>query len=581
MNVAEHNGRFGRLLAEMLAAVGLCRVVASPGSRNTPLLLGFHSCAAIDLTMILDERVAGFMALGLARAGQRAVGLLCTSGSAGAHYLPAIMEARHSRVPLVVITADRPPELQGCGAPQTAEQRGLFAAQVKLGLDLPPPDAAFSPHWLRSRIARAVGVATSGPPGPVHINMQFREPLWQPGIEVGTDSPSPARILRPSLELNRQETARLADALCKEPRGVVVCGPRHARDDFAVHVARLAECLGWPLLADPASQARWSGAAANSLVTTYDALLRDPGFTEVYRPSCVLRFGQPPTSKALNAWLERYGRDRTVLVDSGAEWRDPSHGANTLVVAEAGPLCRALHTEVCGHPSRETSWLHDWKQADAVVAGALAAASSHGFWEGAICRTVTEALPQGSILHIGSSMPIRDLDTFAPALPTQLPVFANRGLNGIDGTLSTALGEGMAQAGPILALCGDLAFLHDIAGLLTAQQLEATLTVVVINNHGGGIFENLAIGEHPKALELFVTPQAADLQGLCRAVGADYTLTQTTAELSEFVSQAPSGLRVAEAKVCRESSRTERRRALAEASEALHHSSVLSCSLRS
>lgn len=518
------NARHAGSLVSALVASGLERAVLSPGSRNTPLVLAFREALGARAVVVVDERSAGFVALGMARGGGAPVALVCTSGSAGANYAPAVVEAGASRLPLVVLTADRPPELHDCGAGQTMDQQHLFGRHMRFFQDLGAPAVGVDPAWLRRVATRAVD-RTRGPlAGPVHLNVPFREPLWSPTAPASdAPSPPPADILRGRPSLSAEQLDTVAAALRAARRGAIVCGPvtgvpePHAVDA----IRRLAAALDWPLIADPVSGLRFGRAEGAHVIATADALLRDPDFAEAHAPDCVLRFGAAPTSKPTFQWLGRHAADTAILVDLEGAWHDPTGAARMVVAADVAGLCDALLPRIAGGQPEE-GWTDRWVHADARARAHLDAACAEGPpWEGAIARRVVDALPAGALLHVASSMPIRDLDGFAPALEKPLEVTANRGVNGIDGTLSTAVGEAIATARPTCVLCGDLAALHDVGGLHTAVALGARLTVVVVDNGGGGIFGFLPIADHPTSFESgFVTPQHTDATLYAEAAGA-------------------------------------------------------------
>lgn len=509
-------------------------VVLSPGSRSTPLALAFDACPAATVHVVLDERAAGFVALGIGRATGLPAVLLCTSGSAGAHYLPAVIEARQARVPLFALTADRPAELQTCGAPQTIAQARLFGEHVRFHMELPVPDASLDMRWLRNAIAQA-RARTLEPAGPVHVNAPFREPLWEPGL-LPPESLAPAKVRHGTRCLSESDVAALAGEL--SPRGLIVLGPRAPStvDARALGAAalELAFTRGWPVIADAASGVRFGEP---DVIASAEAIVRHAPTAEALAPSIVLRIGMLPTSKVLAGWL---ARQRTILIDPDGEWHDPHGAADALIIAEPKGLCEALAVEA----ERDASWLRAWRRAETRAAHALASVCSEPDWEGAVARAVVEALPEGTQLHLGSSMPIRDVDAFAPACARRIDVHVNRGANGIDGTIATALGEALAK-GPTVALVGDLTFVHDLDGLAALGELRAPLTIVVVHNGGGGIFRFLPIARHATAFErLFATPQRADLSALCRAFDIPHRLIEPQRVGEALHTSGPSVLEV-------------------------------------
>ena len=554
-------------LVRALLSLGLSRAVLCPGSRNTPLMLALDAHPEISTDVVLDERVAGFVALGAARVSGRAVALICTSGSAGGHFLPAVMEAAESGVPLLLITADRPRSLQACGAPQTTRQGDLFGAHARWSFDLGTPDSAIDDTgWVASIASLAWMRAHGGHPGPVHLNAPFRKPLWQrrtstEGLSERPLRPAPKVLMgRPSLDDAAVDA--LASELSSATRGVIVCGPSDGAQGLEGRLRRtealvaLSTALGWPVLAEPTSQLRFLDPLPLGLVTCADAILRGASTAPELRPELVLRFGAAPTSKATGEWLASLPASTQVLtVDDVARVRDPQHATTTLIIHDQADLCARLAARIEASAS-PTSWGEGWRRAEALAQGALTASvEGEALWEGSIARVLLRRLPAGVLLHVGNSMPIRDLDTFGGSLCRDIPVLFNRGLNGIDGTIATAIGE--ARAAPerrLVVWLGDLSARHDLSGFATAAELGVSLTVLIINNDGGGIFEYLPIAQHPDAFErCFLTPQRSDLGIFCQSIGARHDRVRDLRGLTSALDVALSapGLRVIEALVDR------------------------------
>lgn len=510
IETATANAQAAAHLVAGLVDAGVRAAVISPGSRNTPLVLALAAHPKITAHSVVDERVAGFLALGLARASDRPVALSCTSGSAGAHYLPAVIEAWHARVPLVVITADRPPELHGCGAPQTIDQRRLFGGFVHQSRDLPPPASDLAPDWLRAAALDATRCACRRR-GPVHLNAAFREPLWLPGVTV---APLAARALADTDPGSPPIPEAIANRVAQARRGVIIAGPD------APPLVPLAQALGWPLIAEAAA-----GHPNPGRITTADALLRGP-FAR-HRPDLVLRFGLTPTGKSCNRWL---ADAPTLLIDPAGDRHDPSF---TATVIEADPA-RFASTLATLTTTPDPDWLSRWQAAETRARAVLDRANATGLWGGSIAAALVAAQPHA--LHAGNSMAVRDLD-----LAAQLPprVFTSRGTNGIDGTIATATGEAFATPGPFAALLGDLSALHDIGGLLHAATLDLPLTLVIADNGGGGIFEYLPIAAHGADFERwFLTPRPTRFDALCAAAGARYTEVADAAKLAPALAEA-------------------------------------------
>ncbi|MDF1667744.1 MAG: 2-succinyl-5-enolpyruvyl-6-hydroxy-3-cyclohexene-1-carboxylic-acid synthase, partial [Planctomycetota bacterium] len=500
-SVPQLNLEMAQILAQGLAAQGARHAVMSPGSRNTPLVLAFSQHPNITLHTILDERSAGFFALGLARVTGQITTLFCTSGSAGAHYLPAFIEAKASSIPLLAITADRPPDSQYSGDWQTIDQQKLFGTHARHFEDLGIP----SPKNNRRApqvIARAVDRALH-PRGPVHLNAPFEKPLWD-GLENPSE-PLQTRvtpILRANASLGEDLINSLLPRLMKHPQGVISVGhgvPQNS--EFRAAITELARILSWPILAEGASGLRFGPHDRSQILSSYDSFMRSESFQ--FKAKTVLRFGQTPCSKPLMAWHNRLAADALILVDPEARWHDPEHRASTVVACDPTALCLALNSALEAQSDRR--WLNQWTELEKACQSQLREALSDNdvpLWEGPIASQICERLPENSLLHVANSMPIRDVDSFAEGRDQALQVFVNRGANGIDGTIATALGEATAwDDGAKVLVIGDLAFLHDIGSLMTAKTLGTSLTIVVINNSGGGIFGFLPIAKHSSCFE--------------------------------------------------------------------------------
>lgn len=523
---------FAATLVDEWVRGGVRHAVVSPGSRSTPLALALAADTRLALHVHLDERSAAFVALGVGLATGVPAVLLCTSGTAAANLHPAVVEAHQARVPLLVCTADRPPELQGFGAPQTIDQTRLFGASVRWFAEPGPADPSHAGTW-RSLAARALAEATGAPPGPVHLNLGFRDPLVaEPGpLPAGRPDGRPWHVRAAPSEPDLDTAEALAGALAGR-RGVLVAGA--GADDDAPAVAALAEALGWPVLADPRSGCRVPGAAT---VAAADALLRHRPFADAHRPDVVLRLGAPPASKVVGEWVRDSGADHVVVERDGA-WLDPDRLACELVAgrpgAWAGALADALGTTA---PVADGAWMGSWASAEAAAQQVFDLHLGGGqVSDPAIARAVAAALPPGSTLVVSSSMPVRDLEWYA-APREGLRVLANRGANGIDGVTSTAVGVATA-GGPTALLTGDLAFLHDANGLLRVADRGVDLTVVVVDNRGGAIFSFLpqrALLPHDRFEELFGTPQDVSLSALAEVHAVAATTIGGLAELAPAV----------------------------------------------
>ena len=540
---------FARVLVDELVRCGLTDAVIAPGSRSAALAMALHADERVRLHVRIDERSAAFLALGLAKSSGRPAVVVCTSGTAAANFHPAVLEAHESRVPLLVLTADRPPELRGTGANQTVDQIKLYGQAVRWFCEVGVPEGrpGMTAYW-RATACRAWAEATGGPAGPVHLNLAFREPLTPEADEEGFPEPLDGRPGGvPWVALSTGQPALddaalndLAAELAGAERGLLVAGD----GPDAGPLVAVAERLGWPVLAEPTSGAR-RGPHAIALGAL---LAQTPAFAEAHAPDLILRSGRPQLSRPVSALIGRQVA-RQLLVDPDGAWLDPGRAVSRVVRADAATLSRALLGLLPERAAGE--WLEGWRSADARARDAVdRLLDGDGLSEPQVARDVAAALPEGATLVVGSSMPIRDLDqTMAPRADVR--VLANRGASGIDGFVSTAVGVALASRGPTVALCGDLSFLHDVNGLLGAG---ADLTLVVVNNDGGGIFSFLPQARHPEGFErLFATPHGADLAGVATAYGAAHRLIQQPGELTHTIGDAAvtNGVRVLEVRTDR------------------------------
>ena len=524
MSEARHasSGLPAALVDEWVRA-GVTDVFISPGARSTPITI---ACShRLRVHMVLDERSAGFRALGFGLGAGRPAVAVCTSGTAAAHYSAAVREADESAVPLIVCTADRPPELHDTGAPQAMDQHRLYGAAVRWFFDPGPPDdhPAAGRLW-RSMGARSVAEATGRRPGPVHLNLPFREPFLAEApapVPPGRDDDRPWTEVVPATVTTPPR--RLAAAVGSIRRGVIVAGQGAGVD--AATVAAFSTATGWPVLADVLSNVRTAGTVA-----TFDALIRASSWAAGHRPDVVVRLGRPPTSKRLERFVADV--DETVMITPRAPWADPTR-ANTLVV-EGEP--ETLLQSLTDGTDRRGEWYDRWVDADRIarrtiddVLDGLAPMS-----EPRIARDFAAALPDGARAVLASSMPVRDVDAFARPR-SGVEWFANRGINGIDGTLSTALGIAATSGAPVAVLEGDQALLHDLTALIGLADSDADLTAVVVDNDGGGIFSFLPHRGLDQFERLFSTPHGTDLAAVIRGFGLPVTEVDEAGDVAAAV----------------------------------------------
>ncbi|MCA2223719.1 2-succinyl-5-enolpyruvyl-6-hydroxy-3-cyclohexene-1-carboxylic-acid synthase [Nonomuraea aurantiaca] len=521
------------VLVDELVRCGLTDVVLAPGSRSAPLALALHAESRVRLHVRIDERSASFLALGLARRAERPVALICSSGTAAANFHPAVVEASESGVPLLVLTADRPPELRGTGANQTIDQIKLYGSAVRWFAEVGvPEDRPGQVAYWRSLACRAYQRA-SGPaaPGPVHLNLAFREPLipdgdtsWCESLDGDANGPwVRARVAPPPIALHIPPTRR----------GVLVVGDGAANVRRYVAAAGMA---GWPVISEPNGGGRYGDHA----VSTYHYLLGTPEFADAHRPDVVVTLGRPGLSRPLLSWLRRAGEHIVVATDLD-RWPDPTRSATQVAQAVEIPVA-----------SGDDTWLHAWRQADQAARSAIdEVLDASGTSEPRLARDLVDAMPNGALLFCGSSMPIRDLDQ-AMRPRRGLRLLANRGASGIDGLVSSAMGAALAHNGPSYALMGDLSFLHDQNGLILGpREPRPDLCLVVVNNDGGGIFSLLPQAAVRDPFErVFGTPHGVDLGYVAASTGTPYQLVEDLSDLPKAL--RGEGLRLVEVRTDRE-----------------------------
>jgi len=543
---------------EALRSSGVEHVVVSPGSRSTPLAVVAQRTPGLRTWLELDERAAAFFALGLAKASGRAALLVCTSGTAAANYLPAIVEAHYSRVPLLVATADRPPELRDWGAGQTIDQLDLYGRYPRWAVEVPIPEAGERARRYAVQLAgRAVDTATRVPAGVVHLNWPLREPLApRPGALAAISSASTTplsplsrpRYTRARSVADRADVLELVDLARTRERGVLCCGPMDCDPALRRAIADFSSAAGWPVLADPASNLRSEVAPGRApLIDRGDVLTRTQAFRERMKPEVVLRIGDTPVSKAQRLWIESAEPASIYWLDEGGQWGEPSHRVTRVIHGGAASLLESAAAELVEGasegPYRDRGWCRAFEAANAVAGKAIdEVAFSEDGWSGlSVAATVARVAPSAAQLFASNSMSIRLLDlAFAERLDP-LRVLCSRGASGIDGVTSTALGTAAAAGQPTILLTGDLAFLHDLSGLLLARRETIPLTIVVIDDNGGGIFSFLPIAEQGEEIafrELFHTPHELDLARVASLFELDYCVAGGLSELEAALADA-------------------------------------------
>ncbi|MEO6778445.1 MAG: 2-succinyl-5-enolpyruvyl-6-hydroxy-3-cyclohexene-1-carboxylic-acid synthase [Gemmatimonadaceae bacterium] len=559
-----------------LARAGVRHVCIAPGSRSTPLALSIAAQPDLRTWMHLDERSASFFALGMARALGEPVALLCTSGTATANFLPAVVEAHSACVPLIILTADRPPELRDVGAAQTIDQNRLYGAHAKWFVEVALAD--ITPdlmRYARTLACRAVATAAEGPAGPVHLNFPFREPLIPSAVAApagmlasdalawhGRPDGAPWVTVTHDVSIAGETTIlRIAAVLRAARRPLLICGPQY-NGQLAAPLAALAEALPAPLLADPLSQIRWGPHRGENVIDRYDAALRDEAVAHSLAPDVVLRIGAIPTSKALLQYLQRHASAHQIVVDASG-WPDPTLAAADVVHADPERVCAQLGEAIRGQrggspsvPSAQlgdstssdrSAWLAQWQRMDRETGSALTkySATLDEPFEGAALTAIAGLMPPQSTLFVSSSMPVRDLDAFAAGDSRPLRVLANRGANGIDGVVSSALGVAAARkvnGAPVVLVIGDIAFYHDMNGLLAARLHALDATIVILNNDGGGIFSFLPQAAQSAHFEqLFGTPHGLRFEATAALYGARYHAVATLDAMRNAVTAGVTG----------------------------------------
>ncbi len=545
------NTYWGAVAAEVLVRLGVHRVVISPGSRSTPLTVAFALHPKMRAWSVLDERAAGFFALGMAQRSGEVVALLCTSGTAAANYLPAVIEAHESNIPLLILTADRPPELRHTRAGQTIDQVKMYGSAVAFYAEAPIPENEVDVlrSWPRL-LSQAVDHARECS-GPVHLNCPFREPLaWLAGTELKPVVPFDQLVAVGRLPVVTRHIQELPPL---EGRGLIIAGPDHASEGAAYREAAFALALSRaaPIFCDVLSPTR-HGTCPEGVVriAAYDRLLRSDAINRDDEPDWLIILGELPTSKALRQWVGKLS-GRRYLVSRHPGNRDASQGRVTHL--------RLRLEELGDWPGKvvPASYRERWKKlsrkASIELKAGLDAAPID--FEGRIYAEAAAQLPEDVDLFFASSLAVRDGEAFWPVTPEARRVFFNRGANGIDGTVASAMGT-VAEGGRTCLFCGDLAALHDATGWLCGQDIRGALVVVVINNEGGGIFQHLPIAAwEPPFERFFGTPQKIDFKAFACAFGVSYVQAADAVDLGEHLSCFPEkGVTLIEVKTNRRAS---------------------------
>jgi len=549
------NFLWGGVICDVLVKLGVELAVICPGSRSAPLTYGFSTNRKLESIAFLDERSASFFALGVAKCSHKPVVLVCTSGTAVANFFPAVIEAKYSRVPLIVLTADRPAELKGCSAGQTIDQSKIFAGYPNWHTELAMPSATeYRLRYLRQTLTQGFERCLYPVAGPVHFNIPFDELLApikgvnaKPEITDRVVSRIVDETLVPGVGRLEPVTLPHKDNILDTRNGLIIAGatqPEYVRE-YSTAVKKLADHLGWPILVDVLSPLRNTVLGDINQVINYDHILRNPALRRNLKPDLVLSIGPLPTSKVLRKWLQEIDVE-TYMIDNGTDNLDPLHRRTVKLFMSPANFVNLLQGSYRPLSKYGKVWLKLESKIDPHMQKTLDACDF--MFEGKIPYLLSKHLPEETPVFIANSTPIRDAEYFWQKNTKGYCPFFNRGANGIDGTLSTAMGVAHHNGKPTVLVTGDLAFLHDANGLLNATKMRGGLTVILINNNGGGIFENLPISKFdPPFEEYFVTPQNVDFEKLADAHGVGYKRVQTWTHFLDLIKKLPEkGLRIIE-----------------------------------
>ena len=549
--IAHANLAFGAYFAKTLSILGVEKIFFSPGSRSTPMVIGVKRYSDIDLIPVLDERTAAFLALGQSKIQKQPVGLICTSGSALTHWFPAVTEASYSGVPLLLFSADRPPELQNCGAGQTIDQENIFGNFVRQfhQLEVPQTNEKYRDNLvtvLKSAYQKSLGVN----PGPVHINFPFREPLLSE-TAVDIDFNLTEFLTEPTGNIYPHSPTEISKIISSSKKLLIIAGQYVEKS----HLKQLYS-KGVPVICDSLSSIRNTDEA--SLILRYENLLRDQNFAQKAKPDSIIILGPLPTSKTLRKWIEKTSSQRISIEPRGIKV-DPLSGESI------GCQISFEQLSEIDIPPQEPGWLNYWQNAEERINSKMIKAFSDELtlFEGKLAFLLSLHLPDRSNLVIANSMPIRDIEWFWQKQTSNHKLFGNRGVNGIDGTLGTAIGIAHESENPSFLLTGDLAFLHDSNAMLFAKQFKGSLTIFVINNDGGGIFEHLPISREPEFEKCFATPQNFDLSKLCATFEIKYSLEMSWSRIIEKIEKPiATGIEIIEIPTNRKKDREIRQKLL-------------------
>ena len=553
---AEANLNWGKAVADSFAKLGIFDVFFSPGSRSTPLILGFERNTNFSTYPVLDERSAAFIALGFSKRTSKPTILVCTSGSALTHWFPAVVEASHSGIPLFLLSADRPPELQNCGAGQTINQINLFGSFVRSFHQICLPELKTKPvNKLINSINEAFLNCLGQNPGPVHLNFPFREPFLSSKTETFIDLDYPklnTKFFAPDKNQYAQEIKSISNEITNSNKPIIIAG-EFAQPD---HLLKWLNNYSIPVFCDSLSPLR--NINFKNRILRYENLLRDKAFINNHTPDLVIILGPLPTSKTLRQWIDKSGSKRIIIEPRGINV-DPLNSPSSKYSLPYEYLEKLIFRKV------DPNWANKWTSKEQIISSILFTTLSEELpdFEGKLSYLLSLHIPINCQLHVANSMPIRDVEWFWNAGDKRIRLYGNRGVNGIDGTVGTAIGIAHKSCVPTFLLTGELGFLHDSNALLFSKQFEGSLNIFLINNKGGGIFENLNVVEQPEFEKCFATPQDCNFENLCLAHKVDFKQPKNWNEVVTLI-QNPikQGIRIIELKTDRKSDKEMRQKLL-------------------
>jgi 2-succinyl-5-enolpyruvyl-6-hydroxy-3-cyclohexene-1-carboxylate synthase len=583
--------RYVGAFVDELAAAGVEDVCLCPGSRSTPLALVIRRHPTLKVWTHLDERSCAFFALGMAKASRRPVAVLCSSGTATVNFAPAVYEAFNAQVPLIVLTADRPQDLRDVGATQTIDQDHLYGASAKWFVEMLLPETSGEAlRYVRVVAARAVATALEPAAGPVHLNFPFREPLL-PDKRAEEQAARFARRasithLAAARRPDPETLGVLIDDLTNSSRGLIVCGPQDD-PELAREAVAVSELYGYPVFADVLSQVRCGPHHGPTVIGAYDSFLRDRETVERLAPDFILRLGATPVSKPLSSYLQRYRDVPQILVTPDSTWRDPDFAASYVIPADAsafladlaGETQRRLFATGLQQRASRADWLYAWQDVERETLLALSTAlkNEERVSEPGAISELAAVFPENTIVFAGNSMPVRDLDTFFPGSTRPARFLANRGASGIDGVVSAALGAAAKGRGRLVLLIGDISFYHDMNGLLAAKRYGSDVTIVLLNNDGGGIFSFLPQYDDPEHYEdLFGTPHGLDFSPAAALYGLPFERVETSADYRQALQRTfeRAGTSIIEVRTDRDENLRLHQRLWQDVAAALHRRDV-------